>query len=250
MPHRTRKGILTGALGLLTLVAFLPCLGNGFVDTWDDGPNLVENPYLREFGWPSFSWAWRTFLLGVYQPLAWLVFFAEYPVWGLEPRGYHLVSLLWHAINAILFFLLTQELLDRARPDLTGPDRSFGAALAAALFAVHPLRVEVVAWASSQPYLPCVFFCLLSVRLYLRACAQTVGRQHLKLLAACWALFLAALLCKALAVPLPLVLLVLDVYLLGRLGAGHTPGAGAAARTVGLEKLPFFILGGLFAVVA
>ena len=145
-----------------TLVAFLPSLDNGFVATWDDGPNLLENPHLRGLGWPSFSWAWRTFLLGVYQPLAWLLFFAQYAVWGLEPWGYHLVSLLGHAVNAILFFLLTRALLERARPDLADRDRTFGAALAAALFAVHPLRVEVVAWASCQPYLPCAFFCLLA----------------------------------------------------------------------------------------
>ena len=92
---RLHRAAIAGALGLLTLVAFLPSLGNGFVATWDDGPNLLENPHLRGFGWPSFSWAWRTFLLGVYQPLAWLLFFAQYAVWGLEPWGYHLVSLLW-----------------------------------------------------------------------------------------------------------------------------------------------------------
>jgi hypothetical protein len=240
MPDRTRRGILAGALGLLTLVAFIPCLDNGFVDTWDDGPNLVENPYLRQFGWPSFSWAWRTFLLGVYQPLAWLIFFAEYAVWGLEPWGYHLVSLLWHAVNAILFFLLTQELLDRARPDLAAPDRTFGAALAAALFAIHPLRVEVVAWASCQPYLPCVFFCLLCLLMYLRATA--LGRDRLRRLVVCWVLLLGALLCKSLAVPLPLVLLVLDVYPLRR--------RGATARGLWREKLPFFLLSGLFAAVA
>jgi tetratricopeptide (TPR) repeat protein len=250
MPDRTRRGILAGALGLLTFIAFLPCLNNGFVDTWDDGPNLVENPYLREFGWQSFSWAWHTFLLGVYQPLAWLIFFGEAAIWGAEPWGYHLVSLLWHAVNAIVLFLLTQDLLERARPDLAAPDRTSGAALATALFAVHPLRVEVVAWASSQPYLPCVFFCLLSVRTYLRACAQTDGRQHLKLLVVCWALFLAALLCKALAVPLPFLLLVLDVYPLRRLGTGPTPSAGPAARAVWLEKLPFLIVSALFAVIA
>ena len=116
-------------LGLLTFVAFLPSLDNGFVATWDDGPNLLENPHLRGFGWPSFSWACRTFLLGVYQPLAWLLYFAEAAAWGLEPWGYHLVSLLWHAVNAILFFVLTQRLLERARPDLAAPDRSFGARL-------------------------------------------------------------------------------------------------------------------------
>ena len=236
-PDRLHRAGVAGALGLLTLVAFLPSLGNGFVATWDDGPNLLENPHLRTLGWPSFAWAWRTFLLGVYQPLAWLLFFAQYAVWGLEPWGYHFVSLLGHSANAILFFLLTRALLERARPDLADRDRTVGAALAAALFAVHPLRVEVVAWASCQPYLPCAFFCLLALLVYLRA--STEG-PRLRLLAVCWVLFLAALLFKSSAVPFPLMLLVLDVYPLRRLGA----------RGVWLEKVPFFVLGGLFAAVA
>jgi tetratricopeptide (TPR) repeat protein len=237
---------IASTLGLLTLVAFLPSLSNGFVATWDDGPNLLENPHLREFGWPSFGWAWRTFLLGVYQPLAWLLFFAQYAVWGIEPWGYHLVSVLWASVNAILFFGLTRALVERARPELADRDRTFGAALAAALFAVHPLRVEVVAWASCQPYLPCAFFSLLVLHVYLRAAAE--GR--LRTLALCWVLFLSALLCKSSAVPLPLLLLVLDVYPLRRLGGHEGRGLGPAARRVWLEKVPFLVLGGLFAAVA
>jgi tetratricopeptide (TPR) repeat protein len=247
---RAGQAGVVAALGLITLVAFLPCLYNGFVLTWDDRQNLADNPYLRTPVLRSLSWAWSTYLVGVYQPLAWFVYRAEYALWGVEPWGYHLVSVLWHAVNGFLFFWLTQDLLARARPDLAENQRNFGAALAAALFVVHPLRVEVVAWASCQPYLPCAFFCLLSVRMYLRACAQTGVRQHLKLLVVCWALFLAALLCKALAVPLPFVLLALDVYPLRRLGAGQARWVGPPARTVWLEKLPFLVLSGLFAVLA
>jgi Tfp pilus assembly protein PilF len=250
-----RRAAIAGGLGLLTLVAFLPSLDNGFVINWDDGPNLVENPHLRGLSWNSFSWAWHTYLLGVYQPLAWLLFLAESAVWGVAPWGYHLVSLLWHAANAIVFFVLTRALLEQARPEpeLAAADRTFGAALAAGLFAVHPLRVEAVAWASCQPYLPCVFFGLLSVLMYLRAArAGAGGRRRFWLIVACWVLLLAALLCKSLAVPLPLIFLVLDVYPLRRLGAGGGPGPGAGrfVRGVWLEKLPFFLLGGLFAALA
>ena len=244
---RIHRAGIAAALGVLTFLAFFPCLDNGFVATWDDGPNLLENPYLRELGWLSFSWAWHTFLLGVYQPLAWLLFFAQHAVWGLEPWGYHLVSLLGHSVNAILFFLLTRALLERARPELADRDRTVGAALGAALFAVHPLRVEVVAWASCQPYVPCAGFCLLTLLVYLRAAAE--GRR-LRRLALCWMLFLAALLCKSSAVPLPVVLLVLDIYPLRQLGARSRPGVAPAARAVWLEKVPFFVLGALFAGVA
>jgi tetratricopeptide (TPR) repeat protein len=240
MPDRTRRSALAGALGLLTLVAFLPCLDNGFVRTWDDGPNILDNPHVGRPGWPALAWAWRTFLLGVYQPLAWLLFFAQAAVCGPEAWGFHLVSLLWHGLNSILLFLLTCVLLDRARSDLAVADRTWGAAIAAALFAVHPLRVEVVAWVSCQPYLPCVFFCLLCLLLFLRAPAA--GRDRLRRLVVCWVLFLVALLFKSLAVPLPLVLLVLDAYPLRRLGP--------EPRAVWFEKLPFLVLSGILAVVA
>jgi Flp pilus assembly protein TadD len=236
-------------LGVLTVVAFLPCLSNGFVTTWDDGPNLLDNPHLRGLGLESVSWAWRTFLLGVYQPLAWWLFIAQCALWGLEPGGYHLVSILWHAANAGAFFLVTRALLGHARPDLADRDRTFGSALAVALFAVHPLRVEVVAWASCQPYLPCAFLCLVCLLVYLRSTADSGPRRH-GLLLLCWSLFLAALLCKPLAIPLPLVLLVLDVYPLRRLRAGRGPGDGPPARRIWLEKSPLLVLGVLFAVVA
>jgi Tfp pilus assembly protein PilF len=244
-----RPAVVAALLGLLTLVAFLPCVNNGFVANWDDGANLLQNPHLREFNWASFCWAWRTYLLGVYQPLAWLLFLAEYALWGLLPWGYHLVSLLLHTVNVLVFFVLTRELLEHARPDLAAVDRTLGAALGAALFGVHPLRVEVVAWASSQPYLPCAFFALLSVLLYLRA-SRADGHRRLRLLVACWVLLLAALLCKSLAVPLPLLFLVLDVYPLRRLGADRGPRAGRSTRGVWVEKLPFLLLAGVFAAVA
>ena len=245
-----RKVAVAAVLGLLTVFAFAPALANGFAASWDDGPNFLENPYYRGLGWAELGWAWRATLLGVYQPLAWHLLSAEFVLWGLDPWGYHLVSVLGHAANACLFFVLASELLARAHPDLTAGDRTFGAALAAATFAVHPLRVEVVAWVSCQPYLPCAGFCLLSLLAYLHAHDGGRPVRRLGCLAAAWILCLAALLCKAAAVGLPLVLLVLDVYPLRRLGGGRGLFAGASARSVWLEKLPFFALGTTFAVVS
>ena len=96
-------------------------------------------------------------LQGVYQPLAWMLFEAEYVAWGLDPRGYHLASLVLHAANAVLFYVLIRALVSHALPEIEPRRRwvvPLVSGLAAALFAVHPLRVEVVAWASCQPYLP------------------------------------------------------------------------------------------------
>ncbi len=157
-PARDRRTWLVPVLLiLLVAVAFLPALANGFVN-WDDEVNFLENSQYRGLGWPQVRWAWSTFLLGVYQPVAWLLLEAQYVLFRLDARGYHLISLLLHAANAVVLYALTAALLVRCRPDpfLHRPWAcAVGAGLATALFVVHPLRVEAVAWASCQPYLPC-----------------------------------------------------------------------------------------------
>ena len=191
-----------GALvAVLAFLAFLPVLANGFVD-WDDEKNIILNPYFQGWGWTYFRWAWTTFLLGVYQPLAWLLLEAQYFLWQLDPQGYHLVSLLLHSVNAVLLYTLTLMLMRRGDPrscQLFPRASAAAAAAAAVLFAVHPMRTEVVAWVSSQPYLPCATFCLLSLLAYLRAFpAMSVGDgPHRGWLLASIGLFAAALLCKA-----------------------------------------------------
>jgi tetratricopeptide (TPR) repeat protein len=242
-----RTWLVAVPLALLVIAAFLPVLDNGFVDL-DDAHNFLSNPYYRGLGIAQVHWAWSTFRLGVYQPLAWLILEAEYAVWGLDPRGYHLISLLWHAANAVVLYVLTVTVLARCQAD-PGPRSpwawAFGAGLATALYAVHPLRVEAVAWASCQPYLPCALFSMLAVLAYLRA----VGRgpsPDWGWLVGSFVLFAAALLSKAPAVTLPAVLLILDVYPLRRLGGGPGRWFGAPARKVYWEKVPFVLLSLVF----
>ena len=139
---------------------------------WDDDKNFLDNVHYRGLAGDQLKWAFTTFWVGVYQPLAWLLFEVEYVFCKLDPRGYHLTSVVLHATNAVVLYWLTLTLLGRCRPDplASGPwARPLSAGLATALFAVHPLRVEVVAWASCQPYLPCALFSMLSVLAYLRA---------------------------------------------------------------------------------
>jgi protein O-mannosyl-transferase len=247
-PARDRPTWLVAVPLLLLLVAaFLPVVGNGFVD-WDDETNFLKNSQYRGLGWPQVRWACTTFLLGVYQPIAWLLLEVQYAVCGLDPRGYHLASLLLHAANAVALYALTAALLVRCRPDPFLHDpwaRALGAGLATALFAVHPLRVEAVAWASCQPYLPCALFSMLTVLAYLRAVGDGPSRRR-GWLAASFGLFAVAMLSKAAAVTLPVVLLILDVYTLRRLGGGPGRWLGPAARRVWLEKVPFVALGLVF----
>ncbi len=223
-------------VGLVSCAAFLPVLENRFVDQWDDQANFLTNQAFRGLGWPQIRWAGTTILQGAYQPIAWILFEAEYVTWGLDPRGYHLASLLLHAANAVLFYLLIRALVSHAHAEIEPGRRwviDLMSGLAAALFAVHPLRVEVVAWASCQPYLPCAGFAILSVLAYLRGCAS--GRRRPGWLFAAVGLFAAALCCKAAALALPVVLLILDVLVI------HRASSRRSIRGALAEKVLFLI---------
>jgi protein O-mannosyl-transferase len=146
-----RVGLVALPLVIVVLAAFIPALDNGFVN-WDDDKNFLDNPYYRGLAPHQLRWALTTFWLGVYQPLAWLVFEVEYVFWKLGPGGYHLTSVMFHAVNAVVLYVLTVTLLVCCRPDSLqrGPwIYPLSASLATALFMVHPLRVEAVAWASA-----------------------------------------------------------------------------------------------------
>jgi Flp pilus assembly protein TadD len=237
------------ALVALVAYAFYPALANGFADS-DDRFNFEGNMAYRGLGRQQIAWAWQTTLLGVYQPLGWMLLSAEYAVWRLDPRGYHLTSLVLYAANTVALLSLTTALVGRSSPELRAGSRrewGFAATVAVALFAVHPFRVEVVAWASCQPYLPCALLAILSVLAYLHA--HEPGRPPRRSwLAASFALFGVSLLCKAASSSLPVVLVILDVHPLRRLGGGRW--FGPAARRVWAEKVPFVALSVVFMAIA
>jgi protein O-mannosyl-transferase len=169
------------ALAVTAAAALLPALNNGFL-AYDDDENFIDNASFRGVGSSQFRWAWTTFLLGVYQPLAWMLLGLGYVLAGLNPRGYHLVSIGRHAAVAVALFALILAILRRCGwPGNPGTRREIhlqvAAALAAALFAVHPLRVEVVAWASCQPYLPCALFSILTILAYLKSRDQLAAAE-------------------------------------------------------------------------
>ena len=240
-------------LGLLSFLAFVPTLGNDFV-AWDDPDNFLDNIGFQGFGPRNIRWAWTSMIIGVYQPIAWMILEVEYLFTGLNPYGYHLASALMHALNTVVLFALTLALVGRCRPDLMKDHLTtvrLMSALSVALFAVHPLRTEVVAWASAQPYLPCAFFSMLSVLAYLKAnpVDEWLGGRDSLWLMASFLLYTAAVLSKAAAIPLPAVFLVLDIYPLRRWGS-FRGWRGREARQVLVEKLPFFSLCAVFMVAA
>lgn len=229
---------------LITGAVFLPALRGDFLN-WDDSINLVANPHYRGLGWLQIKWMLTTTLMGHYIPVTWLSFGLNYALGGMNPWGYHAVNLLLHAANATLVYLIARRLLAAAgggsqTGHATGPVL-LGGAFAALVFGVHPLRVESVAWITERRDVLCGLFFLLAVLAYLKGIERGGGPrpawQALSLAA-----FVAALLSKAAAMPLPAVLLLLDLYPLRRRGAGW--------RRLAIEKLPYAALAAATAVVA
>ena len=228
------------ALALVTVVVFAPVLRAGFLD-WDDPINFLENPYYRGLGWPQLRWMLTASVMGHWIPVTWLTLGADFAVWGMNPFGYHLTNLLLHAVSAALFYLVARRLLGLAMPAASPSAVSLGAAVAALYFAVHPLRVESVAWITERRDLTSGLFFLLTILAYLktheRPPAVATGWRWVSLASA--ALALAS---KSIVMGLPLVLLILDVYPLGRLGPRVRDWWGAGARPVWREKIPFALL--------
>jgi hypothetical protein len=225
-----------------TAIVFVSALTGEFV-SWDDDVNFTHNPHFQGLGWTQVPWAFTTFHLGVYQPLAWLALAAQFAIGGLSPVIYHVTSWLLHVLNAALVYLLLVALLERASPD--GPRATWPAVAGALLWSLHPLRVEAAAWASCQPYLLATSFALLATLAHLHVAGGGGARWWLARLG----LYVAAVLSKAEAIPLPLVWLVLDVYPLRRLGTA-VGWWSAGARRVWLEKLPLVAVAAGAAIVA
>ena len=224
-----------------TLAAFWPGLHGQFLN-WDDDRNFVDNPAFQGLGREQLRWAWSTYHLGVWQPLSWLLLSLQYRLGDLNPLLYHAVSLALHTVNSAVFYLLIVEILQVALPRRQQASTialRACAAGAAVLFAVHPLRTEVVAWISCQPYLPAALFYMLSVLAWVRGHRDEAGRAgRVAWPAASFVLFVLAVMSKAVAVSLPVVLIILDVYPLRRWG-GRKGWLGGAAARVWAEKLPF-----------
>ena len=244
--------IAPALVGLATLLVFLPALGNQFVN-WDDEVNLVSNPQFRGLGWDQLRWMFSNSLGGHYIPVTWLSFALDYVLWGMRPAGYHATSIVLHTANAILFYFVARRLVHAAvRAD--GRSVILGAAVAALLFSLHPLRVESVAWATERRDVLMGFFTLLCVLAYLRAVERGgAGALHRGWQWTAVGLFGLALLSKSVVVGLPVVLLLLDVYPLRRSRGRSEAGPGTSGeRTLlrlAIEKTPFVALAAAVAAV-
>ena len=246
MTRLGRPGLLLLPLVfLITGVVFLPALRGEFLN-WDDSVNFAANPYFRGLGWPQIKWMLTATLMGHYIPLTWLSFGINYTLGGMNPWGYHLANLILHATNATLVYAIGRRLLAAAwgggapSGHATGPIMVAGA-FAALVWGVHPLRVESVAWITERRDVLCGLFFLSAVLAYLKG-LERGGDPRSPWPALSLTAFAAALLSKAAAMPLPAVLLLLDLYPLRRWGVGW--------RRLLIEKAPYAALAAATAVVA
>ena len=239
------------AVAVIGMLAFLPGLHGEFLD-WDDRENFLHNPHYRGLGAAQLHWMVTSARTGHWIPLTWLTFALDWQLWGMNPYGYHLTTLLLHGLAAALLYLVARRLLAAARTRWPDGALTLGAVLAALLFAVHPLRAESVAWITERRDVLAGVFFLAATLVYLgRWTPAGAPRPHerLRYLVAL-VLFAGALGSKVMTVTLPAVLLILDVYPLRRLGPGAGGWLGRSARRVWVEKAPFVVLGAAAAAVA
>jgi tetratricopeptide (TPR) repeat protein len=175
---------------------------------WDDPTYLTENPNIGAgLTWHSVTWALTTGYPPYWHPMTWLSYLLEIRLFGVDAGVFHVTNLLLHIANTLLVFVVFRRMTGAA-------GRS---AFVAALFAVHPLHVESVAWIAERKDVLSTLFWMLTIWTYVVYVSRPRWPRYLAVLA----LFGLALMSKPMVVTLPVVLLLLDVWPLGRLGAGR-----------------------------
>ncbi|MBL9213539.1 MAG: tetratricopeptide repeat protein [Opitutaceae bacterium] len=239
-------------IAFVTALVFSSARHGAFL-AWDDDINITGNEHLRGLTRENVGWMFSdASYMRRYVPLTWLNWAVEYELFGLTARSSHLGNVLLHGINAALVFVLLLRVLALVRGDRRMPrDVPWLAAAAGALvWALHPLRVEVVAWASGRIYCLAGFFLLLATLAYLQAAtgAPDAPERRRWRIAALVALA-ASLLTYPLAITFVGVLLVVDALLLRRLRLGPGAWSDPVSRTAWLEKIPFVLLTAAVALI-
>ncbi len=232
------KLLLCSVLSVVVMFVFSGLLDSTFV-IYDDPEYVTENVNIRSgLTWQGLQWAFTSFSNANWHPLTWLSHMLDIQLYGLNPTGHHLTSLLLHAANTLLLFIVLYRMSGTVW-------QSFATAL---LFGIHPLHVESVAWIAERKDVLSGFFFVASLWAYERHARQPgIGRYWLVVV-----LFALGLLAKPMLVTLPLVLLLLDYWPLNRVDGGR-PASGVYPRcspaAVLREKLPLVVLSVVSSVI-
>lgn len=244
--QRRKSFLLAALLIAATLLLYGPAANHKFLVLDDDEYVTANWNVASGFSLANIKWAFTTVEMGHWHPLTWLSHMLDCQLFGLNPVGHHYTNVLLHTLNAFLLFYLLMK--------ATGSTwRSF---TVAALFAVHPLNVESVAWLAERKTLLSAFWGFLMLAAYgwyVRANGiATSWYRYLAVLAA----FVLALMSKAMAVTMPLALLLLDYWPLDRFAghrqqpAGESPSTARTAAWLVIEKLPLFLISGISSYLA
>lgn len=201
---------------------------------FDDPVYITQNSHIQTGMTPdSVKWAFSTTYFGLWNPLVWLSFMVDYELHGLNARGYHLTNLILHFLSVLLLMWLLNRMTKALWPS----------AFAAALFALHPMHVESVAWLAERKNVLSAFFWMLSLCLYVYYTEKPAVKRYLTVLFA----FILALMSKPMVVTLPFVMILLDYWPLRRLEPqkGIMDMIGRQLK----EKTPFFILSTVFIIL-
>jgi len=225
--ERVADWLLAVAVGAATLLLYAPVSRFEFI-RYDDPNYVALHPLVSQgLGWANVRWALTAFEVGNWHPLTLISHMTDVSLFGMRAGAHHVVSAILHAVNAALLFFVLNAATGRRMPSL----------LAAALFAVHPLNVESVAWIAQRKSVLCMLFILLTLLAYVRWVLRGGRARYAMALVA----YAAALASKPIAVVLPGLLLALDVWPLSRL---PLEGRGTLRRAGWLlfEKAPFAVL--------
>lgn len=216
-PYRWRNTILLALISLYVLILFAPGVNYEFTN-WDDPDYIISNPLIRDFSFEGIKNIMTTPVLGMYNPVPFLVYAFTYHFWELDPKPYHWVNIIFHILATIVLFKFIFQLTKRYEV----------ASLVAILFAIHPLHASVVLWVSQTKtslFLIFYFFGLTNYLLYIQ------NKYTIRYLVYALLLFLLAVLSKPSAVTFAPMLFLLDYYLSRKMD-----------KRLFLEKIPFFLV--------
>jgi tetratricopeptide (TPR) repeat protein len=231
MSTRSLKLVVSFFLVVVTLTVYGQVRNHDFVN-FDDDIYVTENPRVQAgLTVDSVVWAFTTTDAEFWHPLTWMSHMLDCQVYGLNPTGHHFTNLLLHLINTLLLFIVLQR--------MTGA--IWQSAFVSALFALHPLHVESVAWVAERKDVLSTLLWILTLGAYIRYTEHPALNRYVLTLMA----FIFGLMAKPMLVTLPFVLLLLDFWPLNRF---RTEQKSAAIHLL-LEKLPFVGLSVLFSVL-
>jgi len=220
---RGTAALVVVLLAVATVAAYWPVLGADFVNI-DDELHVTGNPHvIGGLTAANVAWAFANSYAGVWIPLSWLSHMADCTLYGLRPAGHHVTNLVLHVLNATLLLVLLRRLTGALLPS----------AAVAALFALHPLQVESVAWVTERKDVLSVFFGFLALLTYARYAEESRARRLVPVAVS----FVLSLMAKPMLVTLPFVLLLLDYWPLGR-------WTNTKPTRLIAEKLPLFVIAG------